>query len=748
MNRNLLGTAFLLCMGLLFPAVLSAQAIIIISPHPHPRPHPLPQPVPTPDFKVRSVEMQARVRDQVAEVQISQVFQNTSSQQVEASLFFPVPDDASLSGLTLMVDGKELPGKLMKKEEARRIYEDIVRSRKDPALLEYMGQGLYRTNVFPVPPQGERTVEIRYSQLLRKEAGLISLLLPIGTAKHSARPVEKLNVTVRIEAADPIKTIYSPTHKADIERSDEKRAVAKIELKDVSQPDDFRLLYGTQEGLLGINVLSYRPEEKEDGYFLLLASPEVKSEASKPIDKTVVFVVDRSGSMSGKKFEQAREALKYVIRQLNSGDTFNIVAYDSSVESFRPELQRADEDSKKAALGFVEGLFAGGSTNIDGALQTALGMLQDSSRPSYVLFLTDGLPTVGELDEQTIAKNADKANKVKARLFSFGVGFDVNSRLLDRLSREQRGASVFVRPNEDIEAAVSGLYNKIGSPMMTDLKLTYEFDTKREESAPEPINRTYPRTLPDLFRGEQLVLVGRYKQDGPAKVTLQGSIGDEKRSFTFPATFKEKSADESNGFIEKLWATRRIGEIIDELDLKGQNQELIDELVQLSIKHGILTPYTSFLADERTELAARESNRKRAMESARLGLETTDGVSGFVQRRFKGQLQSAAQAPSSRMTFNDAAEAGNANADELRREVSTVRQLGQKTFFRRDNRWRDSTVTPEQEKKAVRIEQFSREYFDLAAKHGGTLSKYLAFEEPLLVNLAGTTYLIEPPKEQ
>lgn len=780
--------SLLVVLSLLNASLLQAQVVVIFPPTP-PRPTPPIRPTPTnSDYRVRSVDVQTTIRDQSAQVQISQIFQNTGSTTLEAQLIFPVPENAAVSGLTLLVDGKELAGKLMKKDEARRIYEEIVRRRQDPALLEYMGQGVYQTSVFPIPPQAERTVQIRYSQLLRKDQGLVDLLLPIGNSKHSTKVVDALDITIRVESTEPIKTIYSPSHALEIKRPDDKHATCALNLKNVSSPNDLRLLYGTTAGMVGTNVLSYKPLDGEDGYFVLLASPEVKTDAAQKTEKSMIFVFDRSGSMSGKKIEQAKEALKFLVNQLKPTDTFNIVAYDSAVESFRPELQRADEATTKSALSFVDGLYAGGSTNISGALQTALKMLTDPKRPSYVLFLTDGLPTVGEMDELKIAANAKQENAVNARLFTFGVGFDVNSRLLDRLSRDGRGQSVYVRPNENIEAHISSLYNKIGSPLLTDLAVTIDFDKPQPADSAAPISRTYPRQLTDLFQGEQLVWVGRYKQGGLAKVTLTGTVGGEKKSFSFPASFAEKSGDESNGFVEKLWATRRIGEIIDELDLKGKNQELVDELVQLSIKHGIITPYTSFLAEEQTNLADRTANARRAGDHASRELARAEGREGFMQRQRKGELQNAAQADGLiRRSFagkpsgatkgatsepRDARSnrgalpaagpaptagaaalpgvAGQAEADESapEAEVEMVRNIGQKTFFRKNKQWQDSSVTPEQQKQAIRVKQFSKEYFDLAAAHGGTLAKYLAFDEPVVVNLDGKTYQIDPPDRE
>ena len=762
MRRNLTGMVWgilVLAVAGTVPRPAVAQVIVVDGPVVvRPRPRPFPS-----QYRIHSVDVNATINDQIAQVQLAQTFQNTGSRTLEARLLFPLPEDAAIDRLTLIVDGKELPGRLLKKAEARQIYESIVRRRQDPALLEYMGQGLFQTRVFPIPPGAKRRVEIRYSQLLKKDNGLVDLHLPIGTLKHSHRPIDTLNINFRINSTQPIKTVFSPSHAVDINRPDDNHANGKLTLKHVTAPDDLRLFYGTRDGLVGMNLISYRPDPNLDGYFMLLASPEVKARKARAVPKTVVFVIDRSGSMNGKKIEQAREALKYLVGRLGPRDTFNIVAYDTQVESFRPELQRGDEKTQKAALGFADGLFAGGSTNIDEALTTALGMLVDKNRPNYVLFLTDGLPTVGERNELKIASHAKAANKVNARLYSFGVGFDVNSRLLDRLSRDHRGQSEYVRPNENIEVQVSKLYDRIGAPLLTDLAVGFEFDEVARADAPAPITRTYPRELTDLFRGEQLVWIGRYRRSGRVKVTLRGTNGDDRMSFSVAATLVAKSPDQSTGFVAKLWVLRRIGEIIDELDLNGTNQELVDELVRLSIAHGVMTPYTSFLADEDVNLGA-QNNLERARESVSVGLAKTNGAAGFSQRRIKGKLQQATTLPSGQFSGfpnsnADRAAGGGFQAGGLGggspmggpiggtgKARQTVRNIGQKSFFRKKNLWRDATVTAEQEKRAIRIVQYSRQYFDLANTHGGTLAKYLVFKEPVLINVGTQTYLIEPPK--
>jgi len=424
---------------LLAPAMAQAQGLLVVTapdqhvrlprpiiiwppPHPPHPPRPIPRPRPTPpsSYKIQELDVNARLVDQVARVQVSQTFVNTGSRQMEVSFMFPLPYDGAIEQMTLLVDGKEYPAKLLDAKEARRLYEEIVRKNKDPALLEWMGTGLFRTSVFPVPPGATRTVSLRYSQMCRKQQGLTDFLFPLSTAKYTSDAVEQVNIRVTIESQDDIKNVYSPTHAVEIKRPDDRHATITFTSENEVPTSDFRLFYDVGKGKVSTRVLTYRPDAEEDGYFLLLASPKIKAPDEERPNKTVVFVVDRSGSMSGKKIEQARGALKYVLNNLRQGDLFNIVAYDSQVETFRPELQRFDEESRKAALGFIEGVYAGGSTNIDGALRAALGQLKDSSRPSYVLFLTDGLPTAGETNEMKIVHGAKESNQVRARVFAFG----------------------------------------------------------------------------------------------------------------------------------------------------------------------------------------------------------------------------------------------------------------------------------------------------------------------------------------
>jgi Ca-activated chloride channel homolog len=750
--------------------VLPRPPIIIWPPYPPHRPPPSRPPVEASTYKIKSLEVNAKLDRQVARVQVSQSFVNTGSRPMEVSFVFPLPYDGAVDQLTLLIDGKEFPAKLLDAKEARRMYEEIVRKNKDPALLEWMGTGLFKTSVFPVPPGAERKVTLRYSQLCRNWDGLTDFIFPLSTAKYTSHPVEEIKLNVSIETDVDLKNVYSPSHSVDLKRPDDKHAVVAYTAKDTVPTEDFRLFFDVGKGVVGTNVLSYRPKTGDDGYFLLLTSPklEASEERSK---KTVLVVLDRSGSMSGKKVEQAKGAAKFVINNLREGDLFNLIAYDSEVESWKPELQKYSDETRKAAIGFIEGLYAGGSTNIDGALTKALGQLQDSSRPNFVIFLTDGLPTVGETKEAKIVANAREKNKVHARIFDFGVGYDVNSRLLDKLARENFGLSEYVRPNEDIERAVAALYNRIGAPIMSDVKLSVDLEGASTEDG-NAVNRMYPKSVVDLFAGEQLVLVGRYKKPGAAKVTITGKVGDKEQKFNFPVKFVEKSDDESQAFVEKLWAVRRIGEILDEIDLKGKNDELTKELVSLSLQHGIMTPYTSFMADENAKRGDLALGTRYAGERLR-ELERLEGESGVEQRLYKQQYQStnqpAAASPGRTAIsggagggqggfgdrFADSARgrggqvSGNAFGmvpgakDEADKIVQNVRQLGSKTFYRRADRWIDGAVPEKQEKPATKLARFSSEYFGLIDKFGRDVAKYLAQDEPVTFELGGQVYEVE-----
>ncbi len=725
-----------------------------IVPHDYPRPFHLPRPWPRPvepdiTYHVQNLDVDVSIRDQVAQTRVTQTFVNKCSQTIQAVFVFPLPRDSAIESMTFLVDGQEVAGKILPADEARRIYESYVRKFQDPALLQWLGQGMFQTSVFPIPPGATRQVVISYSQLLKRSDSSIDFLFPLATARYTAKPLEKLTVRVAIESKEDLKNIYSPSHIVQIQRDDARHAVARYEGKEIIPNDDFRLIYDSVAGEVGANLISYWPHGEDQGYFVLLASPQFAAANETTIKKTVLFVVDRSGSMSGEKIDQAREAAKFVINNLRSEDLFNVIVYDDHVESYKPELQRFSDDARSTALGFVNSINAGGGTNIDTALQTALAQMHSGSDAPYVVFLTDGLPTVGEVNEMKIVENSKLQNKSGARVICFGVGYDVNSRLLDRLARTHHGISEYVGPNQNIEESVARLFRKITSPVLTGAKFEYRFPNVNVADG-EPVNRVYPADSVDLFRGEQLVLVGRYRKSGPGKIVLHGKVGDQERQFEFAVNFAAAGETPQNRFSEKLWAARRIGEIIDLLDLNGTNRELVEELTRLSQKHGILTPYTAYLADENQGPIPMSRGAQFDATSSNLqGLSESAGRGGFAQRSAKNEFKSAlnlAAANEVQSKYSAAGEEGLASG----KNSSGLRNEQGQSLYKRGNMVFASNATDvdidKQKAEIVELKRFSDEYFQLAASNSAAENDLLAAQqddEELVVRLQGRIYRIK-----
>ena len=746
------------------------------------------------DFAVTRLDITARVANRSADVTVAQTVRNTGQADLQVRFLFPLPAEATVDGMTLLVDGKEFPAELLARKEARRRFEAIVRAKQDPALLEWSGGRLFQTRVFPIPVGAERTVTVHYTRLLTADFGLTELDLPLSAATVSKRPLETLAIRVTLQE-DGLRTVYSPTHDVGIEQDGENdSAVVSFEADGIVPGQDFRLMFDTAQGeRTAGRLLTYRPDPKQDGTFLFIATPPpARAGDAETQAKATMMVLDRSGSMNGEKIQQAREALRYVLGNLAERDLFNVVTYADTPDPLFGELQRATGQPLAEAKVFAAGVAAGGGTNIHDALATALGQLNvESAEPNYLLFLTDGLPTAGTTDEAAIAQMvAERGGNV--RLISFGVGYDVNSRLLDRLSRENRGFSEYVQPTEDIEAAVSRVYRRLSTPVLVDAEIAFDFADQPQAT---PTNRVIPGGSVDLFAGQEMIVVGRYRHHGEATVRLTGTRGGEEVSETFAATFAEREDDSRLAFVEKLWATRRIGQIINDLDLKtgddARRDELVKELVDLSTRHGILTQYTAFLADEdndRSVAAARTESLRRLSS-----LDRADGAEGFSQRAVKNfyadndlyaaptdgngvfeksrELQQLAAEPDAGFGYGGAAGGGRfggygggygpvaspvAAADGAEPErlaerkplAPVVQAAGNQTLYRRDNQLRtvDTLEIDTEKEQPTEIERFSDEYFRLYAANTADENALLSRQETgqeLLVRLRGTLYLIK-----
>ncbi|NIM07340.1 MAG: VWA domain-containing protein, partial [Armatimonadetes bacterium] len=462
-----------------------------------------------PNFAIKYHRVDVKIESQIATTSIDQVFENRTNREQEAVYLFPLPKGASVRKFTLYDAGHALHAELLDRDKAREIYESIVRKRKDPGLLEYIGRDTYRVSVFPIPARGTKRIQLEYTEFLEYDSGVVTYNYPLSTEKFSSAPIEEVKVNIAIESRNPINTVYSPTHELKMDKPDAHTAFASLEEHGTKPNMDLLLHYTVSEEDLGTSVLTYK-EAGEDGFFLLMGAPSAALADRAPQPKDVVFVLDKSGSMSGEKIEQAKGALQFFLNSLNAKDRFRIIIFSSSVRTLGEgkELLSASRENLRSARAAVEKIKAQGGTDINSALKTALDLDFDRTGAAYIVFLTDGLPTVGNTDINSIIKNVRSANteaksdKRRTRLFVFGAGFDVNTIFLEKLSQDNGGLAEYVRPSEDIEVKVSRFFAKVAQPMLTDLALdingieTYDI---------------FPKEMPDLFAGSQLIVMGRYR---------------------------------------------------------------------------------------------------------------------------------------------------------------------------------------------------------------------------------------------
>ncbi len=541
----------------------------------------------------------------------------------EGRIVFPVPPGSSVTDLVLSGGPETLEGKLLGADEATRLYEEIVRRMIDPALLRSMGTDLYEVRAFPVPAGEEREVSFTVTTPLLAEGDLATLEVP--WSRMSPRPAAA-TVSVEVDVPWEVRSALAPGFDLADERTGPGQLALGWESTDGWSPDsDFRLHLSGGEGLISTRLLAHRAED-EDGYFALLLAPVVEVEGS--VARDIVLVLDVSGSMEGEKLAQAKDAAEYVLSHLGDDDRFAIVDFSSFASSFSDDLRPAGE--AEAGIAYVRDLESGGDTNISGALERGMDLLS-GERPGTVIFLTDGLPTSGIEDPQGILEVAMQAAPERTQLFAFGVGYDVDTVLLDALSREFVGSSHYVTPDQRIETEVQRLYERVSTPVLTDIEVRIE-GVETSDVA--------PRGLSGIFAGDQALLTGRYSGSGPATVTVSGTSARGAETFTYQVDFPER--DLTDPVIAQLWAQRRVADLLTEVRLEGARDKLIEEIVELATRFGIVTPYTAYLAQEPDGAFASEEDQRRlvqdAVQAAPVSGEQAVGAATDVNRLREGTL--------------------------------------------------------------------------------------------------------------
>jgi len=641
-----------LAASLASPAQVLASGWIVIDPIMGGRPVPVPRPVmrpapadptvPSPGRRpllqasvsfglhMKDEDIKVDIVDQVAKTYITQTFSNDTDRDLAGTYLFPLPEDTTFSSFSLHIDGKPVEGRILEANAARTEYEQIVRRMVDPGLLEFADYKTVRARIFPIPAHGTKKVELEYTQVLKAENGMLKYRFPLK-AEGEAEPVDNIKLNVKLAGKQPLRTIWSPTHTVESKRKGDTEATISLSASDTVPDKDFLLYYSVSDNDVSANLLTHR-KSAEDGYFLMTLSPPVTVKG--PAAKDIVVVSDTSGSMQGDKMAQNQKALKYIVNALSPEDRFSLVEFNTDAEAFSSKLMSATDDNKKAADKFIDDLEARGGTNIGDALSLATTILnEESTRPAYLVLITDGEPTVGKTGVDNLLKSIKSKRDI--RIFDFGVGYDVNTRLLNKLAEDHHGTSQYVEPSESLEIALSNFYQKIKSPVLSDVKITYDGIGVKD---------VYPKEVKDIFAGQQVLLIGRYKGEGRATLKLAGTINGEAKDYAFPMEFAKEDAGHS--YLPRLWAMRRIGYLTEVARANDESKEVVDEIIALSQKYGIISAYTSYLVTDPSE-GNRSIRRERATGFVPLRSARAAGAGGGRATDVRGTFVSHSSETSS-----------------------------------------------------------------------------------------------------
>lgn len=709
--------------------ILPGDDVVIIMP---PRPVPRPRPMPYEPVRLTAASASLTIDEQASATRLELTLSNPSGIQQEAVVMIPVPEGVVVRGLEYDGVGPEPVAKVLPRNEARRIYDAIVNKTRDPALVEFAGTNMIRTSAFPIPPGKSQKLAITFEQVLGADGDRVDYWLPRSDSLAQSDVAWTISATIKSSRA--IAGVYSASHELDVTR--DAPGQVRVKVSSGSQADaargSFRLSYllspRKAEGVAA-TLMAYPDADVrggEGGYFLLLGGmPPTPADAEKQ-KREVVLVLDRSGSMRGEKIEQVRKAALQVVEGLEWGEAFNIIDYSDSIAAFADKPVIKDQASLEKARAYIRAIESNGGTNLHDALIEAMRPEPTKGMLPLVIFLTDGLPTVGERSEVKIRDDVKAANKFNRRVFTFGVGFDVNSPLLSGLGKASRGASTFVLPQEDVEVKVSQVFRRLNGPVLAMPKLSVVGDG----TAGGTLRELMPGELPDVFEGDQIVVLGQYARAGDLRLKLEGEQHGKKVAFEFDAS--TKNATVRNAHVARLWARAKIAMMIDEIRQAGASggvgearmKELTDEIVRLSTKWGILTEYTSFLATPEAERltggqlldglsASSMSNLTRRAEAGRSG---TGGVNqeANLQRLMPMAVPSGGGGGYAASPAPADAKQAYFDADMKKVEVHTIQQNADMALYFRNSRWVDSRlIEKDQEKPDVTIELGTPEYSKL-----------------------------------
>lgn len=655
--------------------------------------------LPASPYLVRYSTVHSTVEKGVARTTVEESIRGPEK-TADALCLIPLPAGTLEKGAGVQFGGSETSlkavnsAKFLSAADAQKLYQSLAKTLDSTALLQFTGQPALLVSKLNLPRK--LVVQVTFRQPVKEVQGTSMIEAPLPISGFAHGPVDRLALTADIKTDKPLRAVFSPTHEHKVTRDGLQHANVSTKLNDFRGDSNFRLCWVADEKELGLRVLSYRAEEDEDGYFMLIGNP-TGSPNEQVIHKDVIFVLDTSGSMRGEKIEQSRAAIEYCLEHLNAGDRFNIVTFGTEVQSFREEPVAKTVESHSAAQTFIESIVSQGRTNISDALVKSVTGEPEAGRPRIAIFLTDGTPTAGEQVDEKILEMTVAANTSKTQIFVLGVGHDVNSHLLDQIAEKSQGSVAYVEPHQEIDQKMASLYDRLSHPVLTNVELSFD---------ELPTHSIFPRKIPSLFRGSDVMITGRYREGGRKTVLIQGENAGVPKQFAVTVDFPQKSAGKAVEFVAPLWATRKVGYLLQEIRLHGEDKELVQEIVRLSKKFGIFTEYTQTIA------------------SVGGGLGGAQAEAVFFERA-RGALVTANQLKSGRAAVNQAinnrelqtrrfvANYANRYRDQLGREQTNelVKQIGGKTYYCREGQWCDAVARGERKERKVQL--FSEEYFKL-----------------------------------
>ena len=540
-------------------------------------------------LELTSVTVAVQIDERIARTRTDQIFTNHAEWEVEGIYEFTLPEGAIITDLVLWIGDKRIQGEVLEKEEARRTYDDIVGRRIDPALIEQVTPNQFRLSIFPFPAQGSRRVEFEYMQILESHNGRIDYTFPL--APETSQPLQMelfvLRAQVRSQHEFEVTTSGLP-RLTDIDRPDQSRANIFFGDEQIRPREDFTMTISQTDDQPRPTVLSFAPQANDNlGYYALWlpALPELTRDG--PLPRSLTFVIDVSSSMQQGKLQAVKGALAAAIDALEASDLFNIVVFTHRADSFAAAPVPADPDNKKSATAFINQQDALGVSNFEAGLGRAMQQAFPANRVNHVIFLTDGLPTLGELELESLSEMVGEWSAGQARLFTIGVGQDVDQGFLTGLAEDHRGEAYFLSEEGDIEEALQELFESFTFPILLLDELSFD---------QVEIHDVHPRGLETLAAGRELFQVGRYRGGGTFTLSLAGHVGEENMSLDFPLEFTQ--TDVSGRLIPRLWAYQKIQALEEQIARFGEKQELLDDILALGLEYQLVTRRTSLFAPD------------------------------------------------------------------------------------------------------------------------------------------------------